>query len=45
MAGLLICITHIGEEMLKKVSFFWDRGVGEVVGNNGGNRKIRVLFS
>ena len=44
MAGLLICITHIGEEMLKTLLFFWDRWVGEVVGNDVANRKIRVLF-
>ena len=26
-------------------SFFWAGWVGEVVGNNVGNRKIRVLFA
>ena len=38
-------ITYIGEEMLKTVLFFWDGWVGEVVRNNDGNRKIRVLFA
>ena len=44
--GLLICVTHIGEEMLKTLLFYGTSGwVGEVVGNNVGNRKIRVLLA
>ena len=34
-----------GERNVENVSFFWDRWVGEVVGNNVGNRKIMVLFA
>ena len=33
MIGLVICITHIGEEMLKTLLFLWDGGVREVDGS------------
>ena len=35
---------HWGRNV-ENVSFFWDRWVGEVVGDNVGNRKIMVLFN
>ena len=51
-AGLLICITHTEEEILKTLLFFLGAGgwvkwleIMLVIGNNVGNRKIWVLFA